>query len=123
MRTRAAIERGLLQLGCIIALLFAQHVALTHAIWHVHEHLPAQFQADTGYTHHPNRDSDDGRPSPQSGLCGFHLAFGEVLGGAPGAGLHFVAIDPDVERAAQPLPARLSVEPVPALSRGPPVLP
>lgn len=121
MRTRSDFKRGLLQLGCIIALLFAQHTALTHAIWHAHEDLPAQFHTDSGPIHdHPA--SDDGRPSPQSGLCDFDVVFGEVLGGALGPCLHFVAVDPGAEREARSLSARLSVEPVPALSRGPPAL-
>ena len=120
MRLRVAVERGLLQLGCIIALIVAQHAALTHAVWHAHERMPAQLHTDTGHSHH--HDTDDGRPSPQSGLCGFDLAFGDVLGGALGAVLHFAAPAPDSERQQRPLRARLSVDPVPALSRGPPVL-
>ena len=121
MRTRSEIKRGLLQLGCIIALLVAQHAALTHAVWHAHDRIPAQLNTDAGHTHH-NDDTDDGRPSSQSGLCGFDLAFGDVLGGALGAVLHFAAPAPDNERQQRPLRTRLSVDPVPALSRGPPIL-
>jgi hypothetical protein len=113
------LKRAFLQLVCILLLLFAQHGALTHAIWHAHEHLPAQIRTDTDPAH-DHDDTDDGQPLSQSSLCGFDLAFGQVLGGVHSACLHFVAAGSDAEREAQPLHARLSVEPVPALSRGPP---
>lgn len=114
------MKRSILQLGCIIALLVSQHVALTHAIWHAPQRPSAHVYANA--LHVPARDTGFGRAAPESGLCGFHLSLGEVLGGACGAPLGLIAVNPGAERAERVPHCRLSVEPVHAVSRGPPVL-
>lgn len=114
------MKRTLLQLGCILALLVSQHIALTHAIWHAQDRPSAYSHAAAW--HIPAPDVGSGRSSPESGLCGFHLSLGEVLGGACGASTNPAVINPDAEREARATPSRLSVEPVHAVSRGPPTL-
>jgi hypothetical protein len=101
MRRGAVLKRGVLQLSCIIALLVAQHAALTHAVWHAYERMPARFHTDAGQVH-----DLAGQPLSPSGLCGFDLTFGEVLGGVYGACLAFIAADSGAEREVQPLHAR-----------------
>ena len=118
-----AARRSYLQLVCILLLLVAQYGALTHAVWHAHGRVPAPLHTGTGpaNTQDYGAAGDGQLPSP-SRLCGFDLAFGEVLGGVHGVCLDFVAVDPDARREAQSMRARHSVEPVSALSRGPPAL-
>jgi len=66
-----------MQLICIFALLLAQQQALTHAVWHLHDHLPAHGQHhDAGAASH-----HDDEPSSQSQLCDLHFALGTLLSG------------------------------------------
>ncbi|HXF67356.1 MAG TPA: hypothetical protein VNK67_11765 [Burkholderiales bacterium] len=115
------MKRAFPWLVCVLLLVVAQQGALTHAIWHLHAHdvgsaarpAPAHSGQDGHAAGHPADDS------PQSGLCGFHLAFGQVLGmaGAPAAACSIAAGcgEPVVDRAVAASAARLSA-PGPALS-------
>ena len=68
--------RSLLQLGCILALLFSQQLALAHAVWHAHQQLPSHQNEQT--------DADSGPDTYGAEIaCAFHAAFGQVLGAAP----------------------------------------
>ena len=67
--------RRLLQLGCIFLLLFAQQTALTHALWHAQQHLPAADLACS--TAQATHDTD---PLDVAMLCAFDAAVGQVLG-------------------------------------------
>ena len=67
-----------MQLCCVFVLLFAQHGALTHAVWHAHQSLPSQQQrSDDGVAH-------DQHAPETSSLCVLDAAFGQVLNGVPG---------------------------------------
>jgi hypothetical protein len=61
-----------------LLLLVAQQGALTHSVWHLHDHLPAHGQqqaADTASSHGGNE------PSSQSRLCDLHSVLGTLLAG------------------------------------------
>jgi hypothetical protein len=111
--------RFLLQLACIFALLAAQHGALTHAVWHLHEGLPAQAHAQDDHHDHARDDVDDGNSS-QADLCGLHVLLGTVLGCAGAAGLQWHAPPVAAEGVLQDPHSRLGAEALPFFSRGPP---
>jgi hypothetical protein len=112
-------KRALLHFACALLLLVAQHGALTHSVWHLHDHLPAhEQQGSAGAAQHPH---DDGQNS-QSRLCDLHFALGALLAGGcggkaaavPAAVSHWLATPTTVWRVAQS-----STTPP---SRAPPVL-
>lgn len=111
--------RFLLQLTCIFALLAAQHGALTHAVWHLHEGLPAQAHPQGDHHDHARDDADDGSPS-QADLCGLHVLLGTVLGCAGAAGLQWQVLPVAVEGVLQDPYSRLGAEAPPFFSRAPP---
>lgn len=106
--------RRLLQLGCIFLLLFAQHTAFTHAIWHASHELPAPEQHVY--------DSDDGhsRDTGDANLCSFDAAFGQVLGSAPITTHVFLAHAAGGASALDPQRASATQRFLAPLSRGPP---
>lgn len=59
-------RRYVLQVVCVLLLLFAQQAAWVHAAWH------AGQRTGTNQGEHDE--------SPQGALCSLHVAFGEVLG-------------------------------------------
>jgi hypothetical protein len=73
--------RRLVRIFCILALLFAQQAALTHAAWHAGEQAAG---------HERRHDA-----SFQDKLCDLHGAFCQVLGALPKA----AAMLPPVHRA------------------------
>jgi len=112
------VKRAMLHFACALLLLVAQHGALTHSVWHLHDHLPAHGQqqaADLASQH------DGGEPSSQSRLCDLHFALGTLLAGDCGGQPALATVTPShglsvftaVWRAAQPA----AVPP----SRAPPV--
>jgi hypothetical protein len=103
------VKRVFLQLSCVLLLLFAQQVALTHAAWHAHGQPPVQH------------DSKD-KASFQGGLCDLHVAFSQVLGGVQAAPVHHSVRIGVAERIAQRPHLCGFVETLTPLSRGPPVL-
>ena len=103
------MKRVYLHLACILLLLFSQQVALAHFASHVHGEPPAQ-------------QDGKGKASFQSGLCGLHGAFAQVLGGVGAASpihspRHCVA-----ERASYQSDSYYTAAALTPPSRGPPVL-
>ena len=112
-------QRSFLHFACALLLLIAQHGALTHSVWHLGRHAPAQHAGlEDGEYHSPERNDR----SPQSKLCDLHFALGSLLAGdCPGqvvahdaALSHRLVAASAVWRAAQPL--------LTPPSRAPPVL-
>jgi len=113
------MRRTLLHFACAFLLLNAQLGALTHSVWHLHDHFPAHAHQDhTGAAPH---DGDEA-PSSQGELCIFHAALGSLFAGGcaekpvleQAGSSTFLATSP-----AERLVARFAVVPP---SRAPPVL-
>lgn len=115
---RMMTKRAWLHFACALLLLVAQHGAITHWVWHLHDHLPAhgqQHDADAA-SHH-----DDG-PSSQSRLCDLHFALGTLLSGDCG-GQHSLATPALAQALAPHVFAWRSSQPaVTPPSRAPPAL-
>jgi hypothetical protein len=114
------VKRIFLHLACAFLLLSAQVTALTHSVWHLHDHLPAQGQHDGAGA--VEGHGDDGLPSPQAELCVFHAALGSLFAGGCGAQLTFATAGlpgwPSIPTADLRI-ARSALTPP---SRAPPVL-
>jgi len=110
------MKSGFLRLLFAGLLLFAQQAALTHAVWHAH-HDPAPA-ADLQNA----PDGPAGNTAPDSRLCVFDAAFGQVLGGMPGLPCGFGALHLETEHVAQAPRWYAASSSVPFLSRAPPVL-
>src|SRR6185436_19217177 len=97
-------------------LLFAQQAAITHAVWHArHAPAPAASLQDA-------HGGPAGKTAPDSRLCVFDAALGQVLGGMPGFACAFGELHLETEHVAQ-APRWQSVSSYVAfLSRAPPVL-
>lgn len=111
-----ATKSVLLRIALVALLLVAQHAALTHATWHAHDRIAGDAQHD-----HDANGTPDGN-SPESQLCGFHLAFGQVLGAA---GSSAVALDVpalEAERLGAGARSCVYLASLPPQSRGPPFL-
>lgn len=96
----------------LLVLLSAQHGALVHGVWHIHEEVSSPVS-------HAHDDTDT---SPASELCSLHAILGQVLAamhGLPGG----LAAGAASHVLAGALPATTGhFEAVPAVSRGPPAL-
>jgi len=111
-------RRALLHFACAALLLIAQHGALTHSVWHLSKHAPAEANEAHGSTDSPAQHNR----SSQSRLCDLHFAMGSLLTGDCGTYhtadaapvLHWVAASDAAWRIAQPL--------LTPPSRAPPVL-
>jgi hypothetical protein len=114
------IRRSLLHFACALLLLVAQHGAITHSVWHLGKHAPAQSQPQAQL--HAASHSPDSDRSPQSRLCDLHFAMGSLLTGDCGSQFvpdaaplsHWLATSAAVWHVAQPL--------LTPPSRAPPVL-
>lgn len=103
---------------CALLLLVAQHGALTHSVWHLGDHLPAQEQHDSAGAAH---DGDEGH-TYQSKLCDLHFALGSVLGGNC-AGSALVSLpDLELDLSATADFQRAALTSASYLSRAPPAL-
>ena len=110
------VKRVLLGLLCAL-MLFAQHVALSHAVWHAYQHRPAQDQ--NGF----QSDRQDRPSAPKvSKLCALDAAFGQVLGCAPPTAHSFPAKSASAETPLHAFGGVAAVEFLAPLSRGPPSL-
>lgn len=114
-----AIRRVILRLILAALLLVAQQAAVTHAVWHAHDTLAgrihdAELNDDLGHKHDEH--------SSEAQFCGFHAAFGQVLGAAAGNAAPLAVLRLDVERVSDPQRSFSHVEPVLPQSRGPPAL-
>lgn len=103
------MKRGLLQIVLAALLLVAQHGALAHQIRHLQDNLPGQ-------THH------DGKQKSQSGLCDFHVSFGQILGAVDTARFPLRIAVNAVEPGTSHVPSAFPSDLVVPASRGPPVL-
>jgi len=101
------MKRGLPQLMLVALLLVAQHGAVAHQIRHLQDNLPSQSQ-------------HDGKQQPQSGMCGFHVSFVQILGAVDSAWLPLQIAANAVERGANLFPHAVSSDLVVPASRGPP---
>ena len=114
-----AIRRLTLRLILAALLLVAQQAAVTHAVWHAHDSL-------AGHVHDTELNDDLGHQhdehSSEAQFCGFHAAFGQVLGVAAGNAAPLAVLRLDVERVSEPQRSCSHVESVPPQSRSPPVL-
>jgi len=105
------LKHGLLQIALAVLLLAAQHGALTHQVRHLQDNLPVQSQ-----------QQDDGKQKPQSGLCDFHVALVQILGGVSSAPPPLQIAENTVESGFDRLPRAFPANLVVPASRGPPVL-
>jgi hypothetical protein len=112
-----ATRRVFLRIVLAALLLVAQHAAVTHAIWHASDELAGHLH-DHGAAH-PGESHED---STQAELCGFHLAFGQVLGTAHGNAATFAAPVLDAEHASVADSSCRHIATVPPQSRSPPSL-
>jgi hypothetical protein len=114
LRSPFPVKRALLRIACAL-LLFAQHLGLAHAVLHAYKHVPVQQQDGV------QSERSQAPHAPKfSKLCAFDAVFGQVLGAAPPP-MHFSALQPaSTQTAAQPQRARVVVEFLAPLSRGPP---
>lgn len=115
LRTSHGHARALLKLVCAL-LLFAQHVGLSHAIWHAARDLPAQHQR--------LEEARGEAPASRevSRICALDVAFAQVLGGGPLACHTFTAEKPPAHTATTHVQTFVSFEKISPRSRGPPPL-
>ncbi len=121
------MRRALASAVCIVLLVIAQSGALTHALWHV---LGEASAHNSGLTHvaaddaaaHDDRLHDGELPAGQAALCAFDLAFGQVLGAAPGGGLIALPVVSAAAAIADVPSSHLRAEALSPKSRGPPPL-
>ena len=116
------VPRRYIHYFLVFLLLVAQQGALVHATWHAHntlEHAAHAHEAQQGDAHDGH---DHETPAGQASLCAFDLAFGQVLGGVHGTSAPLPAVVPTALVVAAALNTRSSVDAVPALARGPPVV-
>jgi hypothetical protein len=110
--TSSGLRRRLFVVACTLLLLFAQHTALAHALWHALGNTPAQHE-----------QSHDTPKSAGGLLCTFDAAIGQVLGcGAAVTTCVFYAQSADVAPVAPGFRVVLSSRFLAPLSRGPPAL-
>jgi hypothetical protein len=110
-----ATKSALFRLALVALLLFAQQAALTHATWHAHQPL-------AGNAHGAGSGDQSGKQPQETQLCGFHLAFGQVLGAASGSDVTFALPALGSERACPGARTCACVTHLPPQSRGPPTL-
>jgi hypothetical protein len=116
MSLRPRLKRALLGVICAV-MLFAQHIALSHAVWHAHQQFPGQAQ-DVFESDRPDRPS-----SPElSKLCAFDAAFSQVLGAALPATYFFTADAGCIESIAREHRSAAAADLPSPRSRGPPSL-
>ena len=104
-------RRVLLQTVLAALLLVAQHVALTHQVWHLHDGKSA-----------PVEQQNNGKKAAHSALCEFHVAFAEVLGAVGCDHAPLKVANNTVELSVNHFPPAFSANLVVPASRGPPVL-
>ena len=115
LRNSKGLKRAWFVLVCGL-LVFAQHVGLSHAIWHAAQPLPGhEQQVDLAGSETPV-------PGDLSRLCALDAAFAQVLGAGPLACLAFSAETPSMRSTAHPAYTFVSFEKPSPRSRGPPSL-
>ena len=115
LRTSERLKRAWIVLACGV-LLFAQHVGLSHAIWHSAQNAPAhEQQIDHAATHAP-------ASGELSKLCALDAAFAQVLGAGPLSCHPFSSERQRADVGASAPRALLSLDKLTPRSRGPPPL-
>ncbi len=131
------VPRRYIHYVLVFLLLIAQQGALAHATWHArgadehashvhslhggghaHDGPDAHHDHDHGHDHGHDHES----PSGQASLCAFDFAFGQVLGVVYGSSAPLQMPVPAAVPIADVFHSRRSVDAVPALARGPPVV-
>jgi hypothetical protein len=115
LRKSEGLKRAWFALVCGL-LLFAQHVGLSHAIWHAAHALP-------GHEQQVDR-ADGGSPVPSelSRLCDLDAVFAQVLAGGPLASHAFSAEKPSTDTTTSESYPFVSFQKPSPRSRGPPAL-
>jgi hypothetical protein len=113
------MRRVFLHFACAVLLLSAQLTALTHSVWHLHDHLPAHEHHNRAGAVH---GGDNGQSSPQAELCVFHAALGSLFAGGCGTQLTFAATDLSAWPAISTADLRIARSALTPPSRAPPVL-
>ncbi len=98
---------------CVVLLLMAQQGALSHAAWHAASGAQVTHHTDTS---HPET------PVGQAHLCGFDMAFNQMLGGAHGVCVLPAIVASAAERLNDVTAPRLRAAALAPKSRGPPAL-
>lgn len=111
-------KRAAIQLVCAL-LLFAQHIGVTHAIWHAAQQRPLHEQ---GHGSALDQDYDSPESRDVSNQCALDALFGQVLGGAALAGSAFTAEKPLASVPAHAPAAYAASDTLTPRSRGPPAL-
>jgi hypothetical protein len=110
--TSSGLKGRLFIAACALLLLFAQHTALAHALWHALDNTPSQHE-----------HSNETPKSAGGSLCTFHAVIGQVLGGgAPVSACVVYAQSIDVTPVHPTLRVVLAARFLAPLSRGPPAL-
>jgi hypothetical protein len=109
----------LLRAVCTVLLLCAQQGALTHAVWHLRDQLPAHGHQDRAGAagHHK-----DGESSSQSQLCKLHAALGTLLASDCGGQTAATTVEFTEWFASSDAVWRIAQPAVTPPSRAPPVL-
>ena len=111
-------KRSLLHVAFAALLLLAQHGAITHSVWHLGKHVPAQAQAGLdGGAHAPGQDH-----SPQSRLCDLHFAMGSLFAADCGGQSLAEAVQLSHWLATSTATWQVTQPPLSPPSRAPPVL-
>jgi hypothetical protein len=105
------LKRGLMQVLLAALLLVAQHAALTHQVWHLHDGKSA-----------PVEQQNNGKKAAHSALCEFHVSFAEVLGAVSCDQAPLKIANNTVELSVNHFPPAFPANLVVPASRGPPVL-
>jgi hypothetical protein len=114
------MRRAFLHFACAFLLLSAQVTALTHSVWHLHDHLPAQGHHDYAGAVHGH--GDDQEPSSQAELCAFHAAFSGLFAGGCAGQFSFAPADPADQPAISNADRHVARSALTPPSRAPPVL-
>lgn len=110
--------RRVVQLFCLCLLLIAQQTALTHATWHA---AGADHGFDIGHWDGQSNREDHDENAPTN-LCVYHVALGQVLGGNHGSACVVLFEGNTCAPCLRTFAERTSIEAIPAVSRGPPLL-
>lgn len=109
-------------------LLFAQHAALTHAVWHAghpapaheaHASTPVESRASHGHHEHHEQGGHDGDHA--SRLCDLHALLGQLIEGCATAAAMPVPVADTHRHFTPDAPPLAALSPIQPRSRGPPV--
>ena len=105
------MKRGLMRILLTALLLVAQHAALTHQVWHLHDGQSA-----------PAEQQNKGQKAAHSALCEFHVSFAQVLGAVSCDKTPLKIANNKAELGSSHVPPAFPANLVVPASRGPPVI-